>query len=68
MKRPSILIGTATLLAPATTLYAQELSKPSEPGHNPTTSPVFGYAIAFFLFAVIVTLSLWPSKRSHTDL
>lgn len=68
MKRPSILLGATVLLAPATTLYAQELSKPPEPNHSPKTSPVFGYGIAFLLFGIIVTLSLWPSKRSHTDL
>ncbi len=68
MKRPSILLGATVLLAPTATLYAQELSKPPEPSHNPKTSPVLGYGIAFLLFSIIVALSLWPSKRSHTDL
>ncbi|RLS63968.1 MAG: hypothetical protein DWH96_04935 [Planctomycetota bacterium] len=68
MKRSTLLLGATAVLAPTTVLFAQELSKPPEPGHSPKTSPVLGYGIAFLLFAMIVVLSLWPSKRSHTDL
>jgi hypothetical protein len=64
------ILRTASLLAPivlATSAFAQ-LEPPPEPTFTPSTSPIIGYLVAAVLFGIIVSVSLMPSKRSHTDL
>lgn len=64
------ILRTASLLAPvalAASAFAQ-LEPPPEPTFTPATSPIIGYFVAAVLFGIIVSVSLMPSKRSHTDL
>jgi hypothetical protein len=63
-------LRATSLLAPialAATALAQS-EPPPEPTFTPTTSPIIGYLVAAVLFGIIVSVSLMPSKRSHTDL
>ena len=62
------LAAFATTLAAASTALAQESMPPPEPIGQPTPGPVVGYIVMAILFGIIVTVSLMPSKRSHTDL
>jgi hypothetical protein len=41
---------------------------PPEPVGRPEPGPVVGYLVMAVLFGIIVTISLMPSKRAHTDL
>ena len=45
-----------------------QAEKPPEVTWAPQTHPIIGFLIMAVLFGVIVTISLMPSKRSHTDL
>jgi hypothetical protein len=62
------LAAFATTLAAASTALAQDSMPPPEPVGQPTPGPVVGYIVIAILFGIIVTVSLMPSKRSHTDL
>ncbi|MDI9403804.1 MAG: hypothetical protein QM516_08025 [Limnohabitans sp.] len=66
MRLPRVLAITAPL-ALSTVASAQSL-KPPDPNFTPTPGPVVGYLVMGVLFAIIVAVSLMPSKRSHTDL
>lgn len=55
-------------LACTAAALAQTGSKLREPKVDAVPSPVIGYGI-FLLFAgIILAISLYPSKRAHTDL
>jgi hypothetical protein len=60
-------IAAIAPLALATIASAQS-EKPPDPNFTPTPGPVLGYLVMAVLFGIIVTVSLMPSKRSHTDL
>jgi len=57
--------GLAAALAAATAL-AQE--GPPSPKLASVPNPIVGYVVIFLLAAVIIAISLYPSKRQHTDL
>lgn len=62
------LIGLAWMVAVAlttVTLHAQEA--PPQPQLNTVPSPLAGYGLMFVLAILVVAISLYPSKRSHTD-
>lgn len=63
------LIRTISALAPLAlaTVATAQAEKPPEPTFTPQTSPIVGYLIAAVLFGIIVSISLMPSKRTHTD-
>ncbi len=63
------MIRKISLLAPlalATVALAQA-EKPPEPSFTPQTNPVVGYLVMAVLVGLVLTVSLIPSKRSHTD-
>lgn len=64
------LAKTIASIAPlALTLAASAQSNaPREVTWAPQTHPVIGFLIMAVLFGIIVTISLMPSKRAHTDL
>jgi hypothetical protein len=68
MRSTRSLAAIATTLAAASTALAQDSMPPPEPIGQPTPGPVVGYLVMALLFGIIVTVSLMPSKRSHTDL
>lgn len=47
---------------------AQRAQGPRSPKLDTAPSPVIGYAILAILAAIILAISLYPSKRAHTDL
>ncbi len=65
-----LMTRTIALLAPLSlvSFVLAQGEKVPEPTFTPKTNPVIGYLIAAVLFGVIITISLMPSKRSHTDL
>lgn len=61
----AVLLTAPLVLAAAA--HAQ-IEPPPEVVFTPSTSPLIGYFIAAVLFGIIVSVSLLPSKRTHTDL
>jgi hypothetical protein len=63
----TVLLGlhAAAVLMPAVAL-AQE-SAPPAPGLSKNAPPWMGYIIMVFLLALVLGVSLMPSKRSHQD-
>ena len=61
---PALAIATAAAAAP----LVQDVAAPPQPDRNQSLiSPVGGYAIMALFFAVIVMISLLPSKRGAQD-
>jgi hypothetical protein len=61
------LLGLALPFA-ATAVAAAQTSGPRNPKLDTAPSPVIGYAIIVVMGLAILAISLYPSKRSHTDL
>lgn len=73
MSRPARFRGlmtTLVTLAPlaAASVAAAQGTGPRNPRLDTAASPVIGYAIVVILGLAILAISLYPSKRSHTDL
>lgn len=66
--RPTSLVAAVSLAPLAIASAALSQERPPDPNFTPNTSPVVGYLVMAVLFGIIVTVSLMPSKRSHTDL
>ena len=60
----SLYVTVVTLVAPAVA-WAQ--TAPPEPGLRRTAAPWVGYLVIFVLLAVVLAVSLIPSKRGHQD-
>lgn len=61
----SLFFSGVTLLAPAVA-WAQSAAPP-EPGLRRTAAPWVGYLVIFVLLALVLAVSLIPSKRGHQD-
>lgn len=62
----TVLPAVAALAATAASLA--QSGGPRQPKVDAVPSPVIGYGI-FLLFAgIVLAISLYPSKRAHTDL
>jgi len=66
-RRALRLVGLALPFA-ATAIAAAQTSGPRNPKLDTAPSPVIGYAIIVVMGLAILAISLYPSKRSHTDL
>ena len=62
---PVMLVGAALLLAPEIAV-AQD-SAPPQPQVSKTAPVWLGYAAMFLTLALLVGVSLMPSKRAHQD-
>ena len=60
-----LLASAAALLAPAIA-WAQTTAPPA-PGLRQTAAPWVGYLVIFVLLALVLAVSLIPSKRGHQD-
>jgi len=58
----------AVILAATVTPSAPAQDGPPTPKLSTAPSPLVGYAIVAILGGIIVAISLYPSKRQHTDL
>jgi hypothetical protein len=58
-------VTAVALLAPIAA-WAQD-NVPPPPSLSRTQKPWLGYAVMFLLLAVVVSVSLMPSKRGHQD-
>lgn len=58
----------AVILAATVTPSAPAQDGPPTPKLSTAPSPLVGYAIVTILGGIIVAISLYPSKRQHTDL
>jgi hypothetical protein len=56
----------ATLICPAVAL-AQRAEAPPQPSLSGSPPVWLGYLIMFVLLAVVLAVSLMPSKRGHQD-
>ena len=61
------LVITSPLWLAAATALAQSANTPPPADLNRTTSPLLGFGLMFLLTAIVVAISLMPSKRSHQD-
>lgn len=59
----ALVVALAALVLPATTAMAQAAPQPAV---NPPHAWV-GFVMMFLMLAVVVAISLMPSKRSHQD-
>ena len=59
------LFAVLALVTPAVT-FAQELAPP-QPTLNRYPQPWIGFMIIFVLLAMVIAVSLLPSKRGHQD-
>ncbi len=63
------LTVAAAPLAASAAAFAQAQGKgPRNPKLDTVASPVVGYGVIVLLAVVILSISLYPSKRAHTDL
>lgn len=61
------LVATAAPALIAGAAAAQTALTPPAPDLNREQSPLLGYGLMFVLTAVVVGISLLPSKRGHQD-
>jgi len=63
------LVTAFTALAFTSITFAQGVSAgPRQPKIDSVPSPVIGYALLAVMAIVILSISLYPSKRAHADL
>ena len=62
----TLLVAVTPLLLPVLAM-AQDDGAPPEPTLRRTAPLWLGYLVMFLLVAVVVVVSLIPSKRSHQD-
>ncbi len=62
------LLPALVSLAISSIALAQGGGGPRQPKVDAVPSPVVGYAIMLILAIAILSISLYPSKRAHTDL
>jgi hypothetical protein len=60
-----LTVAALALLAPAVA-WAQD-NVPPPPTLSRTPKPWLGFAVMFLLVAVVIGISLMPSKRGHLD-
>lgn len=58
------LVAFAVVLMP-TVAHAQEAAP--DPDLRGTPSPLIGFFVMFVMLAIVVSISLMPSKRGHQD-
>lgn len=68
MARPMCLVMSlaAILMLPAIALAQEDIAPPAPTLRN-SPPAWWGYALLFILLAVVMAVSLMPSKRSHQD-
>lgn len=66
LRRVACLAAVLTAATLAPTAVAQE--GPPTPKLSTAPSPLVGYAVVAILGGAIIGISLYPSKRQHTDL
>ncbi|MDZ4831546.1 MAG: hypothetical protein SGJ09_15270 [Phycisphaerae bacterium] len=62
------LLVLATPMIVTASALAQNTQGPRSPKLDSAASPAIGYAIMAIMTGVILAISLYPSKRSHSDL
>jgi hypothetical protein len=69
--RATSRLTTALLASPlwltTATVLAQSANAPPSPTLQRTQSPLLGFGLMFLLTAIVIAVSLMPSKRSHQD-
>jgi hypothetical protein len=66
--RGSFRVGAIlAALAPAAAAWAQNQG-PRQPKLDSPASPVIGYLLLAVFAGILIAISLYPSKRTHTDL
>jgi tellurite resistance protein TehA-like permease len=68
-----LLSSTLTTLAPlaalaVTSAALAQATGPRQPKVDAVPSPVIGYGIFLVFAAIVLAISLYPSKRAHSDL
>jgi hypothetical protein len=63
------LVPAFTALALSSITFAQGVAAgPRQPKIDSVPSPVIGYALLAVMAIVILSISLYPSKRAHSDI
>lgn len=60
---PGVVAATAVLMPIAA--FAQEAAP--DPDISGTPTPIYGFIVMFLMIAVVVSISLMPSKRGHQN-
>jgi hypothetical protein len=66
-RRVGIATVSAIAVAAPAVAWAQRAVAPPAPSLKRATAPWVGYLIIFVLLALVLAVSLWPSKRGHQD-
>lgn len=68
LRRSLVTVAPVALALAANSAALAQSGGPRQPKVDAVPSPVIGYGI-FLLFAgIVLAISLYPSKRAHTDL
>ena len=67
MRRPLIPALFCSGVQVLATAAAAGVTTPPQPSVRKVPAAWMGFGLMFILFAVVVTISLMPSKRSHQD-
>ncbi|MFO0827756.1 MAG: hypothetical protein U0572_06350 [Phycisphaerales bacterium] len=62
------LVSCLAPLCVTAVALAQGTQGPRTPKLDTVASPVVGYALMVILSGIVLAISLYPSKRAHTDL
>jgi hypothetical protein len=63
-----LTVAAAPFAATAVALAQAQGKGPRNPKLDTVASPVVGYGIVVILAVIVLSISLYPSKRAHTDL
>jgi hypothetical protein len=68
LSRAAVRVLPALLAFAATSMALAQQAGPRQPKIDTVPSPVIGYGIVVLFAIIILSISLYPSKRAHSDL